>query len=57
MQCLLAERAGIDIAGVDPRLDQLRGQTDVQRLAATIDTEMASVETVMLQQDDAGSRA
>jgi uncharacterized membrane protein len=46
MQCLLAERAGIDITGIDPRLDQLRSQTDVQRLAATIETEMASAEAV-----------
>jgi len=44
MQCLLAERIGIDVAGVDPRLDHLRSQTDVQRLAATIATEMASAD-------------
>jgi len=44
MQCLLAERAGIDVATVDPRLDQLRNQTDVQRLAAALDSELASVE-------------
>jgi uncharacterized membrane protein len=44
MQCALAERAGIDLASIDPRLDQLRNQTDVQRLAAVLDTELASVE-------------
>ena len=44
MQCVLAERAGIDLASIDPRLDQLRNQTDVQRLAAVLDTELASVE-------------
>jgi hypothetical protein len=44
MQCALAERAGIDLAGIDPRLDQLRNRTDVQRLAAALDTELASVE-------------
>jgi uncharacterized membrane protein len=44
MQCLLAERAGIDVATVDPRLDQLRNQTDVQRLAEALDNELASVE-------------
>jgi len=42
LQCLLADRAGIDVASVDPRLDQLLSQTDVQRLAATIETEMAT---------------
>ena len=42
MQCLLAERAGIDVAGVDPRIDQLRSRTDVQQLAATIATELES---------------
>jgi uncharacterized membrane protein len=52
MQCLLAERAGIDIAGVDPRLDQLRSQTDVQRLAKTIDTALASSEPSVLRPDD-----
>lgn len=39
LQCLLAERAGIDITRVDARLDQFRTRTDVQHLAATIDTE------------------
>jgi uncharacterized membrane protein len=42
MQCVLAERAGIDVTGVDPLLDQLRTHTDVHQLAATIATEMAS---------------
>lgn len=44
LQCLLAERAGIDLAAVDPRLDQLRTQTDVLRLSAALDSELASVE-------------
>jgi uncharacterized membrane protein len=52
MQCLLAERAGIDITGIDPRLDQLRSHTDVQRLAATIDTEMDATEPEVLRRDD-----
>ena len=42
LQCVIAERAGIDLASIDPRLDQLR--TDVQRLAAELDTELASVQ-------------
>jgi uncharacterized membrane protein len=46
LQCLLADRAGIDVASVDSRLDQLRSQTDVQRLAATIDNEMAAAPEV-----------
>ena len=44
LQCLLAERAGIDVTSVDPRLDELRTHTDVQQLAATIATEMAASE-------------
>jgi uncharacterized membrane protein len=42
LQCRLAERAGIDVSDVDPRLEQLQTRTDVQQLAATIATEMAS---------------
>ena len=42
MQCLLAERAGIDVTAIDPRLDQLRTHTDVQQLAETIATELES---------------
>jgi uncharacterized membrane protein len=53
MQCLLAERAGIDVTGVDPRLEQLRTHTDVQQLAATIATEMASTEPPTVQPDEA----
>jgi uncharacterized membrane protein len=45
VQCALAERAGVDLTGIDPRLDQLRRRTDVQRLAAALDTELASVAT------------
>lgn len=44
MQCLMAERAGIDIAKVDPRMHALRNRTNVQELADTIDTEMASTQ-------------
>jgi uncharacterized membrane protein len=44
VQCVLAERAGIDLASIDPRLEQFRHRTDVQRLAAVLDTELASVE-------------
>ena len=36
LQCLLAERVGIDLTRVDPKLDQFRSRTDVQRLADTI---------------------
>jgi uncharacterized membrane protein len=53
LQCLLAERAGIDVSAVDPRLDQLRTHTDVQQLAATIATEMASTEPTPAQRDEA----
>jgi uncharacterized membrane protein len=45
MQCLLAESAGIDLTSVDPRLDQLRSRTDVPRLAAALESELASVDT------------
>jgi uncharacterized membrane protein len=44
VQSALAERAGIDLTGIDPRLDQLRHQTDVQRLAETLEMELAAVE-------------
>lgn len=44
LQCVLAERAGIDVSAVDPRLDELRTHTDVHQLAASIATEMASAE-------------
>jgi uncharacterized membrane protein len=44
LQSVMAERAGIDLASIDPRLDQLRHRTDVQRLAAELDTELASVQ-------------
>ncbi len=54
LQCLLAERAGIDVTGVDPRLEQLRTHTDVQQLAATIATEMAATEPPDARRDDKG---
>jgi len=44
MQCVLAEKAGIDLPAVDPRLEQLRARTDVQKLAAALDAGLASVE-------------
>jgi uncharacterized membrane protein len=40
LQRLLAKRAGIDLADVDPKLDQLANKTDVSRLAAEIGTEL-----------------
>jgi hypothetical protein len=43
VQCVLAEQAGIDLTTIDPRLHQLRKKTDVQRLAAALDLELASV--------------
>jgi uncharacterized membrane protein len=45
MQCLLAERAGIDVTGIDPRIEQLRSQTNVSELAATLNTELAGAGT------------
>jgi uncharacterized membrane protein len=53
MQCLLAERAGIDVAKVDPLVDQLRKQTDVERLAATLDDEIAAVDEALVHLEDA----
>jgi uncharacterized membrane protein len=44
VQCLMAERAGIDIATVDPRMQALRNRTNVQQLADAIDTEMATAQ-------------
>ncbi|HEY1912500.1 MAG TPA: DUF1003 domain-containing protein [Vicinamibacterales bacterium] len=44
VQCLMAERAGIDIAQIDPRIEALRNRTNVQRLADAIDTGMASTQ-------------
>ena len=45
MQWVLAEKAGIDPPSVDPRLEQLRARTDVQKLAAALNDGLASVET------------
>jgi hypothetical protein len=36
LKCVLAEHAGIDVSSLDPRLNQLRKKTDVQRLAAAL---------------------
>jgi len=55
LQCLIAERAGIDVTAVDPRLDQLRTHTDVQQLAATIASEMASTEPPAAHRDEASA--
>jgi uncharacterized membrane protein len=52
LQCLLAERAGVDVTGVDPRLDQLRTRTDVQRLAAALDNELAAADLAKEISDD-----
>lgn len=57
LQCLLAEHAGIDISGIDPRLDHMRSHTDVQRLAETIDTEMAATDTSAPGKSDAVAEA
>jgi uncharacterized membrane protein len=45
LQCLLAQRAGIDLASCDPRLEQLIAQTDVRTLSATLDQELATVDS------------
>ena len=42
LQCILAERAGIDVARVDPRLEHLLAQTDVRGLSAALDQELAT---------------
>ncbi len=44
VQCLMAERAGIDLAKLDPRIEALRNRTNVQELADAIDTGMASTQ-------------
>ena len=44
VQCLMAERAGIDIERIDPRIQALRNRTNVQQLADAIDSEMASTQ-------------
>jgi uncharacterized membrane protein len=54
VQCLLAERAGIDLTRVDSRLDQLRNQTDVQRLAVALENELASVEEMAARETSQG---
>jgi uncharacterized membrane protein len=56
VQCLLAERAGIDIASIDPRLEQLRTHTDVPRLTATLNAELASIEASIEDLDDSISQ-
>ena len=44
LQCLLAERAGIDVGRIIPRLEHLRAHTDVEALSAALDTELAAVD-------------
>jgi uncharacterized membrane protein len=44
MQCRLAERAGIDVAACEPKLEQLLGQTDIRGLAAAVNDELKAVE-------------
>jgi uncharacterized membrane protein len=44
--CLVAERVGIDVATAEPRIDQLRRQTDVHELANELGRELASAEAV-----------
>ena len=41
--CLVAERNGIDVAGCDPRLQQLLAHTDVRTLSAALDQELATL--------------
>jgi uncharacterized membrane protein len=42
VQCLLAERAGLDVSKLVPRLEHLRSHTDVEQLAATLEAELES---------------
>jgi uncharacterized membrane protein len=42
--CLVADKAGIDVARSDPRLQQLLAKTDVKRLSDDISRELATVE-------------
>ena len=44
LQCLLAERAGIDVRSIVPRLEHLRAHTDVEQLSAALDSELAAVD-------------
>jgi uncharacterized membrane protein len=57
MLSLLGEHAGIDMAKCEPRVDQLRRQTDVRTLAAALDNERAGLGTTGLNSkrtDDLG---
>ena len=44
LQCLMAERAGIDVRSIVPRLEHLRTATDVEQLSAALDDELAAVD-------------
>lgn len=44
LQCLLAERAGIDVGSIIPRLEHLRAHTDLEQLSAALDSELAAVD-------------
>jgi uncharacterized membrane protein len=43
LQCLQADRAGIDIAACDPQLDKLLAKTDVRRLAVEVGDELTAI--------------
>jgi uncharacterized membrane protein len=43
LQCLLAERAGIDVASADSRLEQFVAATDVRTLSDALDEELATM--------------
>ncbi len=44
LQCVLAERAGIDVRKIIPRLEHLRAHTDVEQISAALETEFAAVD-------------
>lgn len=41
--CAVGDKAGIDVARCDPRVEQFRSQTDVRAIAAVLDAERAAV--------------
>jgi uncharacterized membrane protein len=40
--CAVGDKAGIDVASCDPRVEQFRSQTDVRAIAAGLDVERAA---------------
>jgi len=40
--CAVGDKAGIDVARCDPRVEQFRSQTDVRAIAAVLDAERAA---------------